>query len=338
MIKSEEFGDKNLLTSIYRGVVEDNKDPQSAGRCKVRVFGIHSPNKIKTASDGIPTNELPWAQPALSLIEGSISGYGFFGVPLQGSHVFLFFEGGNHLQPRYFATAPAIPCNIPDGSKGFNDPDGVYPETFGQFSALTQPDWNSGDRTMSPVYPHNIVLATHGGHLIEIDSTPGNKRYKIKHPSGTCIDIDNDGNVDVSEVGHELKTISLYKMLMVGADDDETITRNKSKIVGINENITVNGTKNETVVGNHTESTGAKSITVTGNYTINVTGNVSIGASGTVTITSSNVQLGMGTMEPILKAAAANKYNTHTHNGTVVAPPTAEQISGQNMAATVSAA
>jgi len=48
------------LNGIYRGVVEDNSsDPEKMGRCKIRIFGIHSPSKIKDKTDGIPTDELP---------------------------------------------------------------------------------------------------------------------------------------------------------------------------------------------------------------------------------------------------------------------------------------
>lgn len=118
------------LLGIYRGVVEDNSsDPQEAGRIKVRIFGIHTSKKTKSSDgrEGIPTEELPWAEPALSLFEGSISGFGAFTIPLQGSHVFLFFEGGNPMKPIYFASAPGRPREKPDTSKGFNDPDGNYP-------------------------------------------------------------------------------------------------------------------------------------------------------------------------------------------------------------------
>lgn len=47
---------------IYRGLVEDNADPEDAGRLRVRIREIHS-------EDGkdIPVNQLPWAEPALGL-------------------------------------------------------------------------------------------------------------------------------------------------------------------------------------------------------------------------------------------------------------------------------
>lgn len=99
------------LFGIFRGVIEDNNDPEQRGRCKIRVFGVHTDLKDKTQLEGIPTEELPWSEPAMGLVEGSISGYGLWSVPVQGSHVFLFFENGHILKPKYFATVPGIPSN-----------------------------------------------------------------------------------------------------------------------------------------------------------------------------------------------------------------------------------
>ena len=47
------------IHGIHRGVIEDNRDPEKRGRCKVRVFGIHTDIKIPTQFEGIPTDELP---------------------------------------------------------------------------------------------------------------------------------------------------------------------------------------------------------------------------------------------------------------------------------------
>jgi len=188
---------------IYRGVVEDNKDPLKAGRCKIRIFGIHSDNLID-----LPTETLPWAQPVLNVIEGAISKYGFFGVPLQGSHVFVFFEGGNILQPRYFGAAPAFPKSSPNTSIGFNDPDGKYPDK------VNQADWNEGEGE----YPHNIVLSTHAGHYIEVDNTPGNERLNCYHKTGTSILIDSSGNINISVVSNETTEIQGNLSITVGGD------------------------------------------------------------------------------------------------------------------------
>ena len=128
------------LFGFYRGVVEDNNDPLKAGRVRIRVFGLHTEKKSKDETEGIPTEELPWAEPCLSITEGSISGFGVWSVPLQGSHVMVFFENANPFQPRYFASMPGIPESKSSLKKtqvtsplaaskkdGFRDPDGAYP-------------------------------------------------------------------------------------------------------------------------------------------------------------------------------------------------------------------
>ena len=111
---------KKLYHGIYRGVIEDNNDPDMLGRCKIRVWGLHDELKTEDVKEGIPTDKLPWGEPCLGLIEGSMSGHGLFSVPLQGTHVFCFFEGGNWSNLRYFATAPGLPTEAPDTTKGFN--------------------------------------------------------------------------------------------------------------------------------------------------------------------------------------------------------------------------
>lgn len=99
------------ISGIWRGVIEDNRDPEKRGRCRIRIFGIHTDVKEKTKFEGIPTDELPWAEPAYSLMEGGVSGFGSWCVPVQGSQVFLFFENGHILKPRFFASIPGIPTD-----------------------------------------------------------------------------------------------------------------------------------------------------------------------------------------------------------------------------------
>lgn len=186
------------LNGIYRGVIEDNKDPEETGRCKIRIFGVHTESKVKDKEtlEGIPTEELPWAEPALGLFEGSISGYGAWTVPLQGSHVFLFFENGHILEPRYFASAPGKPEDKNHGFKeedGFSDPDDKYPEKTGET------DWH--EKARGDKYPNNLVFATREGIIIELDNS-NEKRVKVTHPSNTYIEIDNNGNIYIDSVNN----------------------------------------------------------------------------------------------------------------------------------------
>lgn len=223
------------LEGIYRGVVEDNNDPNMNGRCRIRVFGVHSASNVATSTEGIPTAQLPWAEPVLGLIEGSISGYGFFAVPLKGSHVFVFFENGNHMKPRYFGSAPgtntavASPPTQGQTSPTFVDPDGVYPDKAGV-------DFPTEAQTG---YPNNIVLKTHGGHLIEIDSTTDAKRLKVYHGSGTTTEIDNDGNVTTTVIKSETKNITEGLTVTVGTDWSITVTGNAT--IAVTGQCTVTG-------------------------------------------------------------------------------------------------
>jgi len=228
------------LQGIYRGVVEDNADPTAAGRCRVRIFGVHSSSPVGSSTEGIATADLPWAEPVLGLIEGSISGYGLFSVPLQGSHVFCFFESGNHMMPRYFGSAPGTVATAaaPGETAAFVDPDGVYPDATGV-------EFNSGTGT----YPHNIVLKTHAGHIIEIDSTPGANRLHVVHATGYDIEIDNDSNVTLNSPGD--RTITLL------GDDTLITTGSRTVTIGGGDTLAITGTWNVTVAGN-------ADITVTG--------------------------------------------------------------------------
>lgn len=163
-----------LHKGIYRGVVEDINDPLSSGRVRVRIWGIHSQNEEKNLTDGIPTNELPWAEPCIPTVEGGVSKKGFFGVPQLNSHVLVIFENGNPLRPIYIGSLP--------GGNG---------------------DWNTGGGAVGKV----IVLNTDAGY-IKLDSSNGATQVELNHNSGSKIlmkdngdvetNIQNDGNVTIT--------------------------------------------------------------------------------------------------------------------------------------------
>lgn len=301
------------LHGIYRGVIEDNNDPEKRGRCKIRIFGVHTDNKNKDEFDGIPTDELPWSDPCLSLFEGSVSGFGNFTVPLQGSHVFLFFESGHILKPKYFASAPGVPSNPSDPSMGFNDPSGSYPAShrlnqpdFHKLAreetkdtivdsktqnlikniekALSKGSWGEFSPAYNAKYPNNIVYATHSGIIIELDSTPGEQRIHVYHPSNSYIEIDKNGNVVVKNVGNKQEISMQEKNQYVGTDKNITINNNKSEFIKSNEYKQTDGNKEEEIGGN-------KTLTISGNYDISVGGNCTITVSGNASVTASQVDV-----------------------------------------------
>ncbi len=232
-------------------------------------------------------------------------------------------------------TLPGIPTEAPDTSKGFNDPTGTYPTTTrmgesdvhrlarGESSGTIVDFKNSNvdtgiatafsgswDEPVSPYateYPHNTMLATHGGLLTEWDSTPGNKRFHVYHPSNTYIEIDNDGNIvirnqkDKFEItignrnvhikGNANLNIDQSRREKIGISDYLQVATDKQEEIGGNWDVTVSGTCDITVSGkctvkaNIVEIDGGGAIingVVTGDHICPITGNKMSDYSSTV--------------------------------------------------------
>lgn len=120
------------------GVVEDRADPAQLGRCKVRIIGYHTEDLVE-----LPTTELPWAVPIMPMTSASISGVGETPAYVEGTTVVGFFSDGEDEQvPIIFGTLPGKPRNKrTDPTKGFADPNGVYPrEGESGLNGLQEPD------------------------------------------------------------------------------------------------------------------------------------------------------------------------------------------------------
>lgn len=259
------------LFGIYRGVIEDNNDPEKLGRCRIRIFGIHTEVKSKNELEGIPTEELPWAEPALGLFEGSVSGFGAWTVPLQGSHVFIFFESGHILNPRFFASAPGFPTDINHGfedDEGFSDPDNIYPNeeteyphkpnqlNESDFHRLARNDgidetivnsknesrdsdvntaddrsWDEPESYYNSKYPDNKVFSTRSGITIELDDTEGEERIHIYHPSNTYIEINNEGNVILRNANDKFEIVDNDLKQHIKNNLDRTVNNDMSSYI-----------------------------------------------------------------------------------------------------------
>lgn len=107
---TNRLGQDNFVWWI--GVVEDRQDPLKMGRCRVRIFGIHSPNDQLISKDS-----LPWAQPLLP-INGSLT----TGTAQEGDYVFgFFFDGSSCQAPCMVGVIPGIPQNFVNGVETFAD-------------------------------------------------------------------------------------------------------------------------------------------------------------------------------------------------------------------------
>ena len=52
-----------------------------------------------------------------------------------------------------------------------------------------------------PVYPYNKVYSSEGGHVLELDDTPGFPRARYYHPSGSTLLFDADGSCHIRTQG-----------------------------------------------------------------------------------------------------------------------------------------
>jgi len=189
----------------------------------------------------------------MGLFGGSVSGIGSWSVPVQGSHVFLFFEAGNILQARYFATVPGKPTDQNHGlsdKQGFSDPDNEYPNTTSTThipNSLNEPDFHRlarGDTTNTIIeetngnldtptgepassynatYPDNNVFTTKSGITLEVDDTPGNERLHIHLPSKTYIEINKDGRLIIRNSSDKYEIVGGDKKVHIGDDDKKQV-------------------------------------------------------------------------------------------------------------------
>ena len=319
MFTHETFNQTDTsFNHIYLGVVEDNNDTDKAGKVQVRIAGIHTPKKTKTATEGIPTDELPWALPMMPM--GGVSGLGYNGVPKQGDWVALFFIGGNHNNPVYFGSLKGTPISPIDTSVGFNDPDGEYPLETGES------DWNKEARgdgaeelkgikdanletfepssPAEPAYPNNTVFETSGdGIVVEYDSTPTKERWHVFHKaSKSYIEIHPNGDMVMKSTGDKYEISAKGRNIFIKNNDTQRVDGNRDLDINGTETKDVAGTMSETVTGAVTEDYKANQTTdVGGNLVINITGTTDINSTGKVTIVGGTVDIdGGGTLAGIV--------------------------------------
>lgn len=110
-------------------------------------------------------------------------------------------------------------------------------------------------------YPKNTVKETEGGHVFEMDDTPGNHRIVILHSSNAGIEIRPDGTIIISS-GAEGNKIEI-----VGNDHKMIVERNGDVHYKGNLNFKVDGDMNLEVGGNlKTKVHGNEISTIDGNF------------------------------------------------------------------------
>lgn len=288
---------------FYRAVVENNNDGGTSGKCQVRILGIHSADNSK-----VPTANLPWAELAgAANSNGGVGGLGMSAVPLQGTWVWVFLDGGDWNKPVIIGIiVGGTASEAGDSSSGFSDPSGTFPaedrlgtgdsnrvstgDTSGSLlSSVKDANRDTGIPTGGPdtweepasksansEYPKNQVIETPSGNIIEMDDTGGEGRMHWFHKSGTYWEVVGSGD-------YTLKVVSDYYNIVNG----NTRRLNKGS-----ENHTVQGASDYKVDGDQRVTIGAnREDTVTGSVKESYAGGLTCDGGGNITMTAGTINL-----------------------------------------------
>lgn len=124
-------------------------------------------------------------------------------------------------------------------------------------------------------YPFNKVQTTEGGHVFEVDDTPGYERIKNKHTSGTYEEISPSGEKVTKIVADNYTLIHGNDHLLVEGDIKIVISKDANVYIMGNVRQTIDGNVNQIIRGNNTSLIeGYSNTTINGNLTALVKGNV----------------------------------------------------------------
>lgn len=261
----------------FLGVVEDRRDPEQIGRVRVRCFGWHTDDKTL-----IPTNTLPWAY--ILQAPNIPSSY----TCREGDFVFGFFmDGDSAQQPMIVGVIPGKPTSQPDYSKGFSDPNRVYPKRINEptLSRLA----------LKSKYPKNWVHESELGHTFEIDDN-GDGRVKLSHVNGTYVEFDGKGDC-ISVVKRNNKvTIAKDNTITIGGDCKISVSGDcsfsvKGTFSVSAEDVSINGKSSASLGGSSTSVSASSDLNVKGGSSLSMGSDGSTSVSGTTTTVGATVSV-----------------------------------------------
>lgn len=289
----------------FMGVVEDIYDTFELNRVKVRCFGFHTEDKGK-----VKTADLPWATVMMPTTSASVSGKGTNHGLLQGSWVIGFFRDGPSAQDPIVigSVASSFDDGKPNPNFGFSDPneqwpveqqDGSFNDTNFRARGIAEDPARVVDEVIqepeSPYnasYPNNQVTETRSGHVIELDDTPSWERIRVKHRTGTFVEIHPNGDVVMAHnngwrivTGDDSLHVTGNSTIFVDGDAFVTIGGNSITNVGGNAELYVDGDATTQIQGNANLSvTGNASALVIGETDIMLEQDAFITVAGTTTV------------------------------------------------------
>lgn len=272
----------------FTGVVEDISDPKQMGRVRVRCIGYHSENKTDIPTSSLPwaTVVMPVTSASMSGIGHSATGVlqgswvvGFFrdGRSAQDPIVLGtipsistrpdFGKGFSDPAGKYPLKSGEVdtPVEARDAyaqseayqkrlqSRAIIGRVASNPDIFGSpIDATTEPMyWTAPNPKddVAPKYPNNHVIRTAGGHVREMDDTPGNERTLDYHVSGTNTEINRRGTRTTTIVGDNFTIALEDNYIFVKGDFNISVQGNMMTYVKGDYVLEVGGDKIENIKG-----------------------------------------------------------------------------------------
>lgn len=222
------------LYGNYRAVVVDNNSPGKDGCIKIDVPTL--------CFEGL------WAEPAVHLVGGAEGVESVF-IPHVGDWLWIFFDGGCPESPIYFAAAP----RGKDMPEAFKRVDELHMRRQSNRKTLITSGFVPWSEPAGPTrieYPYNRGIKFHGGLLIEVDEKGEETRASLYHPSGSYMELENDGDVACRVSNNKYEVIIGKNHIFVGGDELKTIEGALNSSVKGNVTENVDGNVTEQIKGN----------------------------------------------------------------------------------------
>lgn len=156
---------------------------------------------------------------------------GSFSIPNVGSHLWLFFESGDHMRPVYFASSTGK--EDWDGIYNYNE-SSDYPSIYENVSKEDLEHYDSDTET----YRNKYVINQKAGAL-EFVNTDNREILKFTHFSGSFKEFNNHVNIELATqndqklvIEDQFYTVQGFKNLYTGRDLDNIIKGDSYKKIG----------------------------------------------------------------------------------------------------------
>jgi len=184
---------------------------------------------------------------------------------------------------------------------------------------MTIPDssWSEPFSTAKPQYPYNNVKQTRGGHLFEMDDTPGAERIRLQHgTANNFTEWQADGTGITKIFGNGYQITMANNNVYIGGQCNITVVGPSVMHVQGDSYIQVDGNVNQTVGGDMITH-------VTGNAEIIGEGDLDISTNGALTLSADSLLLNSdltvnGSVTALGGISAVSSISSST--GSILAP------------------